>query len=80
MSPPQLPRSVARKKILDEIKDLPFDYYQLYDVDPIRTFEIKKKYKIKITSLAQGVPVGGELDYLDDSTIVAAFNARRKFD
>ena len=38
------------------------------------------KYSIKITSLAQGVPVGGELDYLDDSTIVAAFNARRKFD
>ena len=38
------------------------------------------KYAIKITSLAQGVPVGGELDYLDDSTIVAAFNARRKFD
>ena len=38
------------------------------------------KYSIEITSLAQGVPVGGELDYLDDSTIVAAFNARRKFD
>ena len=39
-----------------------------------------EKYSIKITSLAQGVPVGGELDYLDDSTIVAAFNARRKFE
>jgi recombination protein RecR len=38
-----------------------------------------EKYSIKVTSLAQGVPVGGELDYLDDSTIVAAFNARRKF-
>ena len=34
---------------------------------------------IKITSLAQGVPVGGELDYLDDSTIIAAFNDRRSF-
>ena len=43
-------------------------------------FEELDKYSIKITSLAQGVPVGGELDYLDDSTIVAAFNARRKFD
>ena len=43
-------------------------------------FQELDKYAIKITSLAQGVPVGGELDYLDDSTIVAAFNARRKFD
>ena len=43
-------------------------------------FQELDKYAIKITSLAQGVPVGGELDSLDDSTIVAAFNARRKFD
>ena len=43
-------------------------------------FRELEKYSIKITSLAQGVPVGGELDYLDDSTIVAAFNARRKFE
>ena len=34
---------------------------------------------INITSLAQGVPVGGELDYLDDSTIIAAFNDRRSY-
>ena len=32
---------------------------------------------INVTSLAQGVPVGGELDYLDDGTITAALNARR---
>jgi len=30
-----------------------------------------------VTSLAQGVPVGGELDYLDDGTITAALRARR---
>ncbi|MDQ2066828.1 recombination mediator RecR [Xinfangfangia sp. CPCC 101601] len=33
----------------------------------------------QITSLAQGVPVGGELDYLDDGTIGAALRARRRF-
>lgn len=33
---------------------------------------------IAITSLAQGVPVGGELDYLDDGTIGAALRARRR--
>lgn len=31
----------------------------------------------RITTLAQGVPVGGELDYLDDGTIGAALRARR---
>lgn len=33
--------------------------------------------RVRITSLAQGVPIGGELDYLDDGTISAALNARR---
>jgi recombination protein RecR len=32
---------------------------------------------VKITSLAQGVPIGGELDYLDDGTIGTALRARR---
>ncbi|WBU65214.1 recombination mediator RecR [Paracoccus aerodenitrificans] len=32
-----------------------------------------------VTGLAQGVPIGGELDYLDDGTITAALRARRQF-
>lgn len=32
---------------------------------------------VRVTSLAQGVPIGGELDYLDDGTISAALRARR---
>ncbi len=32
-----------------------------------------------VTSLAQGVPIGGELDYLDDGTITAAMRARKTF-
>tara|TARA_B100001027_G_scaffold113983_1_gene78680 strand:+ start:2900 stop:3517 length:618 start_codon:yes stop_codon:yes gene_type:complete len=35
-------------EILEKIKDLSFDYYQLYDVSPERTKEIKLKYKVKI--------------------------------
>jgi recombination protein RecR len=31
-----------------------------------------------VTSLAQGVPIGGELDYLDDGTITAALRARKR--
>jgi recombination protein RecR len=32
---------------------------------------------VKVTRLAHGVPVGGELDYLDEGTLAAAFKARR---
>ena len=37
-------------EILEKIKNLKFDYYQLYDVSPKKTKLIKKKYKIKIIS------------------------------
>lgn len=33
---------------------------------------------VTVSRLAQGVPVGGELDYLDDGTLAAAFKARRQ--
>lgn len=32
---------------------------------------------VRLSSLAQGVPIGGELDYLDDGTISAAMRARK---
>ena len=60
-------------KILEKIKNLNFDYYQLYDVNPDRTKEIKLKYKIKIIS---AITVSGKndvikyKDYLDISDII----------
>ncbi|MFP7570163.1 recombination mediator RecR [Marivita sp. S2033] len=33
--------------------------------------------RVTLTSLAKGVPIGGELDYLDEGTIGAALNARK---
>ena len=36
------------QKILDEIKDLPFDYYQIYDCNPVEIKMIKEKYNKKI--------------------------------
>ena len=36
------------KKILEEIKNLPFDYYQIYDCDPKEIRDIKEKYNKKI--------------------------------
>jgi recombination protein RecR len=35
---------------------------------------------VAVTRLAHGVPVGGELDYLDDGTLTAALRARRSVD
>ena len=32
---------------------------------------------VTVSRLAQGVPIGGELDYLDDGTLTAALKARR---
>tara|TARA_B100000795_G_scaffold90_1_gene43 strand:- start:1339 stop:1941 length:603 start_codon:yes stop_codon:yes gene_type:complete len=36
------------EEILHKIKDLPFDYYQIYDCSPSEIQSIKKKYSIKI--------------------------------
>jgi recombination protein RecR len=35
--------------------------------------------KVKVSRLAHGVPVGGELDYLDEGTLSAAIKSRRPF-
>ena len=37
-----------------------------------------KTLKVKITKLAQGLPVGGEIDSLDDGTLFSAFKNRAK--
>ncbi len=36
-----------------------------------------KKTKVKITKLAQGLPVGGEIENLDDGTLISAFKNRK---
>ena len=54
---------------LEQVKELNFDYYQLYDVDPERTEEIKSKYKVKIIT---AITVSGKDDvikYKDYSNI-----------
>ena len=35
-----------------------------------------KKTKVKISKLAQGLPVGGEIEFLDDGTLFSAFKNR----
>ena len=50
-----------KNEILEKIKDLPFDYYQLYDCDPNQIKIIKEKYKKKIISV---VTISEEKDVL----------------
>ena len=60
-------------EILEKIKDLNFDYYQLYDVEPQRTIEIKLKYKKKIISaltVSNKEDVLKYKDYCDISDII----------
>ena len=38
--------------------------------------DVVKNGKIKISKLGQGLPVGGEIEQLDDGTLVSAFNSR----
>ncbi len=40
--------------------------------------EILKDYKIKVSRLAHGIPVGSELDYLDEGTITIAMKTRQE--
>ena len=35
--------------------------------------------EIKVSRLARGVPVGGELDYMDDGTLLEAIESRQPF-
>ena len=41
--------------------------------------DLLSPYTVDVTRLAHGVPVGGELDYLDDGTLAAAMRQRTAF-
>ncbi|MBI3297038.1 MAG: recombination protein RecR [Elusimicrobia bacterium] len=41
--------------------------------------ELLKPYPVRLTRLAQGVPLGGHLDYLDEQTVSCAVKARRDY-
>ncbi|EKD69962.1 MAG: recombination protein RecR [uncultured bacterium] len=41
--------------------------------------ELAKQYKIKVTRIAHGVPIGSELEYIDSSTLAHALTGRDIF-
>lgn len=44
------------------------------------TQQLLEPYELQVTRLARGVPVGGELEYMDQRTLAAAFRERRKIE
>ena len=56
-------------QVLEKIKNLNFDYYQLYDVGPERTKEIKIKYGIKIITAITVSSKDDVIKYKDYSDI-----------
>jgi len=58
-----------KNETLEKIKDINFDYYQLYDVGPERTREIKLKYKIKIITALTVSSKDDVIKYKDYSEI-----------
>ena len=56
-------------EILEKIKDLNFDYYQLYDVSPERTKEIKLKFQKKIITALTISSKDDVIKYIDYSKI-----------
>ncbi len=41
--------------------------------------ELCRKYQVTVSRLAQGVPVGGELEFVDGTTLSHAFSGRKAF-
>ncbi len=41
--------------------------------------EMAKKYNIEVSRIAHGIPLGGELEYLDGGTLSHAFSARKSY-
>ncbi|OQW75564.1 MAG: recombination protein RecR [Proteobacteria bacterium ST_bin11] len=41
--------------------------------------EVAAKFNIRATRIAHGVPMGGELEFIDSGTLAHAFNGRREF-
>ena len=61
-----------------ELKTLVADMFEtMYDAPGIGLAAVQVGEPIRLTQLAHGLPVGGELDYLDEGTLAQALRARR---
>jgi recombination protein RecR len=62
-----------------ESTQYPRDYNAVNVGGTVSVLEALRDTGVKVTRLAHGVPVGGELDYLDEGTLAAAIRQRTPF-
>ena len=48
-----------------------------YEMQAIK--ELLNDYEVKVTRIAHGLPVGGEMSYADDMTLLKAMEGRREY-
>ena len=67
---------------LFEIKEIIFALSPTLDGDTTSFYISKRlsKYNLKMTTISRGIPIGGEVHYLDENTLNAAYQARKKID
>ena len=66
------------QKILEEIKEFPFDYYQLYDCNPDKIRFIKKEYKKKVITAmtVKNIEDVKKYKYFFDTTDIYLFDSK----
>ena len=71
--------SLAKKITSGEIKELVLALPATVDGQITSHYLVSrfKESRVKITTLAQGIPMGAELDYMDEGTIQLALNSRK---
>ena len=82
IGPDQLGLDVLEQRLASgEIKELILATNSTVEGEATAYFigEIAKKNHVPATRIAHGVPMGGELEFIDSSTLSHAFNGRRQF-
>jgi recombination protein RecR len=80
IGPDSLNIHTLHSRLLDGVKEVVLSLGATVDGQTTLHYladQLKRYPDINVTMLAHGVPIGGELDYLDDGTLSAAFLARR---
>ena len=76
-------KNLKIKRLLERIKEnkikeiiLAFPLTPQGEITSLYLERILKKYQVKITALAKGIPSGGEIEFADPQTIESAFKHR----
>ena len=82
-----LPENLRIKELMDRIKDNNFKEIILAtnpneegDFTARYILRLLKDIDVKVTRLASGLPIGGDLEYADKSTLLRSFNSRVNFE